>query len=154
MLALRSAQWPDDEARLAALDTYFTTETISVLAREEFAFRLVEKPVSPPLRKRDALLASDPEERIPWDDAVVAEVEGELAGFAAAQYVAWYRRVVIRHLYVASSCRRRGVGTRLLAALDTFAPSAGARCLWLETQEETALFFARPVPAVKTPASK
>lgn len=57
-----------------------------------------------------------------------------MVGFAATQYTGWNRRAVIWHLYVALDDRGRGVGTRLLSSVEAFARDAGARCLWLETQ--------------------
>ncbi len=135
-----------------------------------------EEAVAPPLQKRYPFQPADAEERQSWDYTAVAEEDSTLAGFAAAQYVAWNRRVVLWHLYVAPAFRRQGVGSRLLSAVDAFARSTGARYVWLETQnvnapairfyrwsgfqfcgfdatlydladsnEEIALFFARPV---------
>jgi GNAT superfamily N-acetyltransferase len=134
MLTIRSVQWPDDAAVLAALDTAFITDCIYRPVREALSFRLVEETVTPPLRKDYAFDASDPAERENWEFTALAEEEGQLAGFAAAHYVAWNRRVVVWALYIMPSYRRRGVGTRLLEALDTYARSVQARCLWLETQ--------------------
>jgi len=136
MLTIRPAQWPQDIAALSALDTELVTATIYrlIVAPENLAFQLIEERIDPPLRKRYSLQSDSPEERRDWDYAVVAEEAGVVAGFAAAQYVAWNRRVVLWHLYVAPSFRRQGVGARLLAAVDTFAHSVEARCVWLETQ--------------------
>jgi ribosomal protein S18 acetylase RimI-like enzyme len=134
MLTIRPARWPDDAPALAALDTSFVTAQLFRLVREEFSARLVEEDLSPPLRKVYPFDPADPAERSAWDWTAVAEDGGGLAGFAAAQYTAWNRRVILWHLYVAPSFRRWGVGTALLTALKQFAQSAGARCVWLETQ--------------------
>ena len=134
MLKLRPARWPQDIAALAALDTELVTEQIYRPVRDDLAFRVVEEDVDPPLRKRYPLDAADPQERQDWDFTAVAEEEGELAGFAAAQHVAWNRRVVLWHLYVAPAFRRQGVGSQLLYAVEVFARSVEARCVWLETQ--------------------
>lgn len=134
MLTIRPAQWPQDIAALTALDTEMVTEQIYRPVREELAFRLVEERVDPPLRKRYPLDPRDPQQRQDWDFTAVAEEEGDLAGFAAAQYVAWNRRVVLWHLYVAPAFRRRGVGSQLLNGVEAFAQSVEARCVWLETQ--------------------
>jgi ribosomal protein S18 acetylase RimI-like enzyme len=56
-----------------------------------------------------------------------------LAGVVAAEYEAWNRRMAIRHLYVAGSCRGRGIGRALLDRIATLARSTGARWLWLDT---------------------
>lgn len=134
MLTIRSAQWPQDGAALSSLDTEWVTSHIYRPVREEFSFRLIEEAVEPPLRKRYPFQPADPEERRNWDYTAVAEKDGSPAGFAAAQYLAWNRRVVLHHLYVAPAFRRQGVGSRLLFALDAFARSVEARHLWLETQ--------------------
>src|SRR5207244_5377226 len=134
MLTIRPAQWPQDIAALAAIDTSFVTHTIYRPVCEAWSFRLVEESVDPPLRKVYAFQPDDPNERDTWDYTAIAEADGQLAGVAAAQYIDWNRRAVIWHLYVLPACRRRGVGTRLLEALDSFAHSVGARCLWVETQ--------------------
>jgi len=134
MLTIRPAQWPQDIALLSGLDTAFTTARIYRPAQAEWSFRLIEEVLTPPLTKRYDLQPGDPDERRHWDYTALAESDGRLAGFAAAEYVAWNRRVVLWHLYVAPDCRRCGVGTRLLAAVETYALSVEARCLWLETQ--------------------
>lgn len=134
MLTIRPARWPQDADALSAVDTSFITDCIYRLVREELSFRLDEETTTSPVRKRYDFRPADPAERRAWDFTVVAEEEGEVTGFAAAQYETWNRRVVIRHLYVAPAFRRRGVGTALLDALNDFAVSVQARCLWLETQ--------------------
>jgi len=134
MLTIRPAQWPQDVEALSGLDTSFVTDKIYRPVREELSIRLVEERVKPPFHKTYAFQPADPTERQSWDCAAIAEDEGRLAGFMAAQYVSWNRRVALWHLYVMPSYRGLGVGTRLLAALDAFARSTRARCLWLETQ--------------------
>ena len=134
MLIIRPARWPQEADALAALDTSFVTERVYRPVREGLSFRLREQAVHPPLSKRYAFHPADPLECGMWDCAVVAEEDGQLAGFGAAQYVAWNRRVVIGHLYIAPDFRRRNVGTRLLAAINDYARSVNARCLWLESQ--------------------
>lgn len=134
MLTLRPAEWPKDEEALAVLDTSFMTERIYRVVQEEWAFRLVEETVTPPLRKQYPFAPSDPAERRDWDFAVIVEENSLLAGFAAAQHAEWNRRVILWHLYVQPAFRGQGVGRRLLEAADDFARSVQARCLWLETQ--------------------
>jgi GNAT superfamily N-acetyltransferase len=132
VLILRPARWPDDLALLAGLDASFTTELIYRVIRDEYGFQLVEERVDPPLHKGyGSILDDDCFEEMAY--AAVAEHEGELVGFAAAEYEAWNRRMAVRHLYVASHRRRSGIGTAFLNEMDTAARSAGARCLWLDT---------------------
>lgn len=134
MFTIRSAQWPQDIALLSQLDTSFTTERIYRSVLEGLSFRLVEEAVRPPLQKQYPFDPSDPDERRNWQYTALAEANGALAGFAAAQYVAWNHRVVLWHLYVTPCYRHCGVGTRLLEAINIFASSVQARCVWLETQ--------------------
>ena len=135
MVTIREAQWPRDIAALSTLDTGLVTETIYRPVQADLTFRLEAESVAPPLRKRYPFAPADAEERRTWDVAAIAEdADGAAAGFAAAQSETWNRRVTLQHLYVAPAFRRQGVGTRLLAAVDAFARSIEARCLWLETQ--------------------
>jgi ribosomal protein S18 acetylase RimI-like enzyme len=134
MLIIRPARWPDDIALLDGLDTSFTTDRIYRVIRDELSFTLVEEAVEPPLQKGYGSITSQVEGIRVMEYAAVAEQDGEFAGFAAASYEPWNRRVAVWHLYVAAGRRRRGVGRALVDALDAFARSAGARCLWLETQ--------------------
>jgi len=132
LLIIRPALWPQDVPALAALNTSFVTNTVYRLAQDGFSFRLVEEAVAPPLHKRYAF--APVEERANWDHAAVAEDNGRLVGFGAAQYAAWNRRAILWHLYVAPEYRGQGVGTRLLFSVEAFAREMGARCVWLETQ--------------------
>ena len=138
LFVIRAARWPQDMPALSALDTSFFTDTVYRVAQDGLSFRLLEEAATPPLYKSYPFDPSDPEERANWDHAVVAESEGRLVGFAAAEYMAWNRRAVIWHLYVAPDSRGQGVGTRLLDSVDDFARDMGARCLWLETQNVNA----------------
>lgn len=133
MLTLRPFRSPEDLAALSQLDTSFTTERVYRVVQTEWGFELREEAVAPPLRKEYGPVTQD-EHLGDLPCAVIAEVDGRVAGFAAAEYEAWNRRAVVRHLYVASESRRRGVGGALLRELELYASSAGARCLWLETQ--------------------
>jgi ribosomal protein S18 acetylase RimI-like enzyme len=134
MVILRPARWPDDLAGLDRLDTSFTTDRVYRVQRDELAFRLIEEWVDPPLRKDYGPISAVDSQLPEAECALMAEENGAPAGFAAAEYVSWNRRVIVQHLYVDSGWRRRGVGTALMNALDEFARSAGARCLWVETQ--------------------
>lgn len=134
MFTLRSLQLPDDIRVLAGLDTSFTTERIYRVVREDLAFLLREEAVTPPLRKQYDCDPADPIERQNWEHAVIAEAEGQLAGFAAAKYEAWNRRIVLWALYVMPAHRGQGAGTQLLDAVETYARSVQARGIWLETQ--------------------
>jgi ribosomal protein S18 acetylase RimI-like enzyme len=132
MLVIRPARWSAAAALLAGLDTSFATDRIYRVIRDELEFRLAEEKIDSSLRKDHSSVADDDTLR-EMDYALVAERDGELVGFAAAEFEAWNRRLIVRHLYVAARCRGSGIGRALLDHLDTFARSAGARCLWLDT---------------------
>ena len=134
MITVRPARWACDIAALCELDTSFVTERIYRPERSELSFQLVEERLPYPLIKRYEFQPADLEVRRDWDCAVIAEADGKIVGFAAAQYVAWNHRVILWHLYVAPAFRRMGAGLQLLEAVDEFARSKQARCLWLETQ--------------------
>jgi ribosomal protein S18 acetylase RimI-like enzyme len=51
----------------------------------------------------------------------------------ATEHDSWNSRVVIWHLYVDASRRRRGIGRRLLETALAAAVEAGMRVAWLET---------------------
>ena len=134
MLTIRPAQWPDDLARLAGLDSSFTTDRIYRVDRDEWGFAVTEERVDPPLHKVYGSI-DHLEPRIQEADfAVVAEQEGGLVGVAAVKYEPWNRRVEVWHVYVAPAARRSGLGTALPNETEAFARSAGARCIWVETQ--------------------
>lgn len=134
MISIRQAQWPRDADLLTELDTSFSTDRIYRPVREEFAFRLESVPVKPALTKTYPFDPSDPKSREEWDYALVAEEDGRLAGFAAAQYVSWNRRLTLQDLYVMPALRGQGIGRQLLSEVDVYAQAVQARCLWLETQ--------------------
>src|SRR6266542_2562905 len=105
MLLLRPARWPDDLTLLAGLDASFTTELIYRVMGDEYGFQLVEERVDPPLHKEYGSITHNDDCLQEMEYAAVAEHEGELVGFAAAEYEAWNRRMAVRHLYVASHRR-------------------------------------------------
>jgi ribosomal protein S18 acetylase RimI-like enzyme len=134
MLNLRSARWPEDLSLLARLDTSFAMDLIYRLRREDFGFSLVEETVGPPLHKDYGSVPTINDRIQEMDCSVVAEMDGKLVGFAAAEYEGWNRCLNVRDLYVSADQRQRGVGRALIGHLEAFARRAGARCLWLETQ--------------------
>jgi ribosomal protein S18 acetylase RimI-like enzyme len=134
MYALRPARWPADLALLAGLDNSFTTDRIYRVSRAEFGFTVIEEPLGSPLHKAYGSPANIDPPIQEADFAVVAEQAGALVGVVAVKYQAWNRRGEVWHLYVARTARRRGIGMALLKEAEAFARAAGARCLWLETQ--------------------
>ncbi|HEX5323251.1 MAG TPA: GNAT family N-acetyltransferase, partial [Capsulimonadaceae bacterium] len=122
-----------DIAALCVLDTQFTTDRIYRPIRKGFSFSLVEEAVPPQTKKHD-FDPSKSSERASWDFAAIAEDYGQVTAFIAAEHERWNNRINIRHLYVETELRRRGIGGQLLKELDLFARSVEARSLWLETQ--------------------
>ena len=129
-MTVRPVDWARDAEGIAAIDTSFTTDRVYRFGRERggfgFALPLL---ATTPLTKSYPLPKDDP-----GDGAFVAELDGEIAGFAQVEPPAWNGRAVVTHLYVSSSHRGRGLGRALLDALAAHARAGGARCLWIETQ--------------------
>jgi ribosomal protein S18 acetylase RimI-like enzyme len=127
---VRPLRWAEDAVSLARIDTSYSTDRVYRFARERtgFGFAL-------PLLTRRTLTKSY---RLPAEDpgegAYVADLGGEIAGFAQVEPPGWNGRASIPHLYVSAPRRGSGLGAALLDALAAHARAAGARCLWLETQ--------------------
>ncbi len=131
-LVVRRASLPEDTAGIAALDTSFTTTQVYDVAVEGENIRLTPRGLDAPLTKRFPLDDLDDPER-PYDQAWVAVDAAAIVGFAATSYASWNRRLVLWHLYVDPTHRRRGVARALLDAVDAHAIARGARNVWLET---------------------
>jgi len=129
-VTVRPLDWAQDEEGIARIDTSFTTDRVYRFGREKggfgFAFPLL---TTTPLTKSYPLPTEDP-----GRGSFVAEADGEVAGFAQVELPGWNGRAVVPHLYVSAPHRGRGLGVALVEALAAEAKSAGARCLWLETQ--------------------
>jgi GNAT superfamily N-acetyltransferase len=127
---VRPLDWARDADGIARIDTSFTTDRVYRFGRERggfgFALPLL---TTAPLTKSYPLPGEDP-----GGGSFVAELDREVAGFAQVEPPAWNGRAVVRHLYVSAPARGLGLGAALVEALAAEAKSAGARCLWLETQ--------------------
>lgn len=133
MLNIRPFKPGEDLTSLAAFDTSFVTDRIYRVQRSALSFGLEEVVVDPPFRKTYPL-AGLAAELGNMDQVLAAELGQELVGFTALKYESWNRRVVVCDLYVAPQHRGKGIGRKLLDEAAQFARLAGARCLWLETQ--------------------
>jgi ribosomal protein S18 acetylase RimI-like enzyme len=132
MPLVRTAALPDDAAAIAAIDTSFTTRQVYEVTVAADAIRLTLRDLPAPLTKRFPLDDLESADR-PYDQAWVA-VDGEtVVGFAATSFQPWNRRLVLWHLYVAPTQRRRGVARELLRSVEAHGVAHGARHIWLET---------------------
>lgn len=134
MLNIRAARWPQDLAAMRALDNSFTADAVYQVESSEQGFRLIEKRLETPLRKSYPLEDDEANDLPSMDFVAVAELDGRFAGFCAVQISNWNRRAVLWTLYVDAPLRGQGIGQALLARAVDYARSAGAWCLWLETQ--------------------
>ena len=96
-----------------------------------FHERSSRRPVESPLSKAFDLGRLDAAHE--WEQAWLALDADQAVGVIATQHEVWNRRVIIWHLYVNTSHRRRGIGKRLLNTALAAAREAGARTAWLET---------------------
>lgn len=131
-MLIRPVQLPSDRPALLRLDTSFTTDRIYRLQVAPRSFALVEAIVQPPLHKAFTLADELDDDRL-WEQGFVAQDGDEIVGFAAVRTETWNRRTAIWHLYVAPQQRGKGLGRRLLGAVEAYARACGSRCLWLET---------------------
>ncbi|MEM0357422.1 MAG: GNAT family N-acetyltransferase [Candidatus Bathyarchaeia archaeon] len=63
----------------------------------------------------------------------VAEDDGKVIGFSRVHFYKWNRSAYAINLLVDVGCRRRGVGTLLLKAMEDFAREKEARVLMFDT---------------------
>jgi ribosomal protein S18 acetylase RimI-like enzyme len=133
MLKVRPCGPGEDLAPLAAIDTSFTTDRIYRVRRAALSFALEEEAVDPPFRKTYTFADLGAELK-DMDQFLIAEWGPVLAGLVGLKYEAWNRRMRVGHLYVTPPYRGKGIGRELIEAAAEYAHRAGARCLWLETQ--------------------
>jgi ribosomal protein S18 acetylase RimI-like enzyme len=138
---IRSARWPEDRARIAALDTSFLVERRLAVSLAADGARMSEERLAAPWRKSYPLDLPDAEvQAFGW--ATVAEQGGSIIGFGAGRFETWNQRANLAHLYVSPPARGRGVGRALVESALEDARGRSARCLWVETQDTN-------VPAVR-----
>ncbi|HEX3648603.1 MAG TPA: GNAT family N-acetyltransferase [Pseudonocardiaceae bacterium] len=125
-MSTRIIRLPGDATAVGRIDTSFRTRRIFRVERLDFGFRLREHELPDVLRKRYHV--------VPVSGGIVAECDGEIAGYAELSYSEWNRRAVVEHLYVSATRRERGIGSALLRRVSEQARALGARCVWLETQ--------------------
>jgi GNAT superfamily N-acetyltransferase len=132
VITLRDYDSTRDRAGVEAIDTVFETRSIFDVVVSPAKIELVERSLGVPLVKRYpiadafAFWAS-------WDVAFVAEDAGRIVGFAAVEYAAWHRRLVLWHCYVTRERRGEGIARALIARVEAHGRDRGARRVWLET---------------------
>jgi ribosomal protein S18 acetylase RimI-like enzyme len=131
MLEVRAARLPEDADAIAAIDASFTGYAYYRIEKNADGFRLALTPCEPFVKRFTVYdLRSDDH---PWDRAEVAVENSRVIGFVGTEFQFWNRRLVLWHLYVDASARRRGVGRVLMARAIARAAEEKAICLWLET---------------------
>jgi GNAT superfamily N-acetyltransferase len=123
MPIVRTAILPQDAPGIAGLDTAFTTRQVFDVAVAGEEIRLNLRTLDVPLTKRFPLDDLQDADR-PYDQAWVAVEDATIVGFAATSYASWNRRLVLWHLYVDPTHRRRGIAGTLLRAVDAHAITA------------------------------
>lgn len=130
-MLIRDMHPESDRAAVERIDTAFETSVVFELVVGARSLELVERTLETPLVKRYpiadafAFWAS-------WDRGWVAE-DGGIVGFAAVEYEAWHRRLVLWHLYVTRERRGEGIAGALLERVESYGRELGARRVWLET---------------------
>lgn len=128
-IVIRPVRLPQDADAVEALDADVETDAILAALPSENGFDL--------LVMGDRALKRYPLEDIfveddSWESAWVAIENDAICGFAATQYRPWNRRLVVRHLYVDASSRKKGIGWRLMEAIQAEADQRGALHIWAE----------------------
>ena len=127
---IRRADVARDWELIRSIDSSFEVEAVLVVQDDARGFHLAETPVEHPHTKSFELDRASTHE---WEHVWLALDREEPVGVIATQYSAWNRRVIIWHLYVSRSHRRRAIGRALLDAALPSAMDEGARVAWLET---------------------
>lgn len=128
-LNVREIDRQTDAAALQRLDTSFTSEFVYRVTGGCDELHLDCVSIPSPYRKSFTIDLEDP----PWDHGYVAEEDGSPVGFIAMRFESWNRRLVITHLYVDSSQRRRGIARLLIERAIDWGRDRGALIGWVET---------------------
>lgn len=118
---------------LAGFDASYSTERIYRVSVPDMEVDIREEKLPARLYKTYELKETE-ESVADADGTVLAEIDGEIAGFAAFKYHDWNKRAEIKGIYVLPAFKGRGIGTALVNNGIEYAKTKGARRLWLETQ--------------------
>lgn len=131
-ITIRALDRKRDRKGVEAIDTSFETSSVFDMVTTPRRIDLVERTLAAPLVKRYSIgevFATWAR----WDAGWVAVEDGEIRGFATAEYEAWHRRVNLWFLYISPAWRRQGAGRALLERVEAYGRDRGARRVWLET---------------------
>ncbi|HEU4733489.1 MAG TPA: GNAT family N-acetyltransferase [Kofleriaceae bacterium] len=131
MIKIRELNRRADRRGVEAIDTTFETSSMFDVVASPRRIELVERPLARPLAKRysiDEVFARWARWEVGW----VAD-DGEIRGFATAEYEPWHARLVLWFLYISPAYRRRGIGRALLERVEAHGRQSGATHVWLET---------------------
>jgi ribosomal protein S18 acetylase RimI-like enzyme len=121
-----------DRDGIEAIDTAFQTSSVFDVIVGARSIELVERALDQPLVKRYPM-ADAFSSWATWDTGFVAVDGDHIVGFAAIEYEAWHRRLVLWHFYVSPERRRQGVGRALIEHVEHHARRRKAQRVWLET---------------------
>jgi ribosomal protein S18 acetylase RimI-like enzyme len=126
---LREFDPVSDRLAMQTLDTAFCTDALFEVQTEgsDLVLHLRHLPV--PRRKQFTIDL----QTTAWQAGTVAVSDQALCGFIATEYQPWNRRLAIRHFYVDSKFRKRGIGRRLMQEAVKHGLREGAVTVWVET---------------------
>jgi ribosomal protein S18 acetylase RimI-like enzyme len=132
-MRLREISGPPDSQILSGFDASYSTGTVYRISVNDMDVTIREEKLASPVNRLYA--PKDIEESLlDASQTIIAEVDGRVAGFAAFKFEEWNKRAVIIGIYVMPEHKGRGIGSSLVKRGVEYAKTAGARCLWLETQ--------------------
>jgi ribosomal protein S18 acetylase RimI-like enzyme len=130
-VVIRELDRKTDRRGVEAIDTSFETSSVFDVVTTARQIDLRERVLETPRTKRYSIgEVYAPWAR--WDAGWVADDDG-IRGVATIAHEEWHQRLVLWHLYVDPSSRRRGVGRALLERVEAHGRAVGATHVWLET---------------------
>jgi ribosomal protein S18 acetylase RimI-like enzyme len=130
-IKIRELNRASDRRGVEAIDTTFETSSVFDVVTTARRIEVVERPLAKPLAKQYSI-GEVFARWARWEVGWVAE-DGEIRGFATAEYEPWHARLVLWFLYISPGYRRRGIGRALLERVEAHGRQAGATHVWLET---------------------
>ena len=107
-IQIRELDRAADRRGVEAIETAFETSSVFDLVTTPRTVELVERTLTTPLVKRYSI-GEVFARWARWEAGWVAD-DGQIRGFATAEYEPWHARLVLWFLYISPAYRRRGVG--------------------------------------------